>query len=117
VFSLAALEEDLKKAYRSVTDGKFGDALTRFTAILHTIPLMVVDTRKEVDDVKELLAIAKWAPPSVGSLSDSGSVYFWGAADGPDSALWARHNPPAFSWCFHCRSMSQDAGTRCRELA
>ncbi len=63
VFSLAGLEEDLKRAYRSVTEGKFGDALGRFTAILHTIPLLVVPTRKQVDDVKELLAIAKCAPP------------------------------------------------------
>ena len=30
-----------------------------FTALLHTIPLLVVDTRKEVDDVKELISIAK----------------------------------------------------------
>ena len=61
VFSLTQLEESLKKAYRAVTEGKFGDGLTRFTALLHTIPLLVVDTRKEVDDVKELISIAKCA--------------------------------------------------------
>ena len=65
MFSLTQLEESLKKAYRAVTEGKFGDGLTRFTALLHTIPLLVVDTRKEVDDVKELISIAKCAlaPP------------------------------------------------------
>ncbi len=62
MFSLTQLEESLKKAYRAVTEGKFGDGLTRFTALLHTIPLLVVDTRKEVDDVKELISIAKCAP-------------------------------------------------------
>ena len=62
VYSLAQLEESLKRAYRAVTEGKFGDGLTKFLALLHTIPLLVVDTRKEVDDVKELIAIAKCAP-------------------------------------------------------
>ena len=61
MYSLTQLEESLKKAYRAVTEGKFGDGLTRFTALLHTIPLLVVDTRKEVDDVKELISIAKCA--------------------------------------------------------
>lgn len=59
VYSLVGLEEGLKKAYRSVTEGKFGDALGRFNGLLHLIPLLVVDTRKEVDDVKELISIAK----------------------------------------------------------
>lgn len=59
VYNLSGLEEMLKKAYRSVTEGKFNDALSRFNALLHIIPLLVVDTRREVDDVKELLCIAK----------------------------------------------------------
>jgi coatomer subunit alpha len=61
VYNLTGLEELLKKGYRSVTEGKFNDALSRFNAILHIIPLLVVDTRREVDDVKELLGIAKCA--------------------------------------------------------
>lgn len=76
-FSLTSLEEDLKKAYRSVTDGKFGDALTRFTSILHMVPLLVVDTRKEVDDVKELLAITKWVPLDTEQLAHSGLIGAW----------------------------------------
>jgi len=59
VYTLAQLEEQLKKAYRTVTEGKFGEALRAFNAILHVIPLVVVDTRKEVDEVKELLSIAR----------------------------------------------------------
>lgn len=61
MYSLVGLEEGLKKAYRSVTEGKFSDALGRFNGLLHLVPLLVVDTRKEVDDVKELLSIAKCA--------------------------------------------------------
>jgi Coatomer (COPI) alpha subunit C-terminus len=61
VYNLTGLEDLLKKGYRSVTEGKFNDALSRFNAILHIIPLLVVDTRREVDDVKELLGIAKCA--------------------------------------------------------
>ena len=30
-----------------------------FTRMLHVIPLTIVESRKEVDDVKELLAICK----------------------------------------------------------
>eukprot|EP00955_Chlamydomonas_euryale_P055556 356142-Chlamydomonas_euryale.AAC.3 len=39
-------------AYKLVTEGKFTDALKAFTRMLHVIPLTVVATRKEVDDVK-----------------------------------------------------------------
>ncbi len=57
--TLPAQEESLVKAYRLVTEGKFADALTAFDDILHSIPLLVVDSRKEADEVKELLAIAR----------------------------------------------------------
>lgn len=59
LFSLEGLEESLKQAYKLVTDGKFSDALKLFTRIFHIIPLLVVETRKEVDEVKELLSICK----------------------------------------------------------
>jgi coatomer protein complex subunit alpha (xenin) len=58
-FKLPQLEEKLKVAYKTTTEGKFTEALKLFTVILHTIPLVIVETRKEVDDVKELLSIAK----------------------------------------------------------
>ncbi|EFN59251.1 hypothetical protein CHLNCDRAFT_137537 [Chlorella variabilis] len=50
VYSLGQLEEQLKKAYRTVTEGKFSEALRLFNAILHVIPLLVVGSRKEADE-------------------------------------------------------------------
>lgn len=45
--------------YRLFKDGKFGDAHKAVRQILHSIPLLVVETRREVDEVKELLTIAR----------------------------------------------------------
>ncbi|KAJ0961936.1 hypothetical protein J5N97_029764 [Dioscorea zingiberensis] len=59
VFKLSQLDEKLKTAYRTTTEGKFPDALRQFLNILHTIPLIVVDSRREVDEVKELIEIAR----------------------------------------------------------
>ncbi|CAI5484716.1 unnamed protein product [Closterium sp. Yama58-4] len=58
-FRLSALDEKLNAAYKMTTEGKFTDALRLFLGILQTIPLLVVETRKEVDEVKELLGISK----------------------------------------------------------
>lgn len=41
----------MKAAYKLVTEGKFSDALKVFVRMLQIVPLMVVDTRKEVDEV------------------------------------------------------------------
>lgn len=57
--SLSALEEQLKAAYKLTTGGKFPEALKQFTSILHAVPLLVVESRKEVDDVKELATVAR----------------------------------------------------------
>jgi coatomer protein complex subunit alpha (xenin) len=57
--TLTGLEDQLKAAYKLTTEGKFSDALKVFTGILHAIPLLVVETRKEVDEVKELLGVAR----------------------------------------------------------
>lgn len=59
VFTFPQLEEKLKMGYRSTTAGKFPDALRTFLGILHTIPLVVVESRREVDEVKELIIIVK----------------------------------------------------------
>ncbi|XP_062098492.1 coatomer subunit alpha-1-like [Humulus lupulus] len=59
VFKLSQLDEKLKDAYRATTNGKFQEALRLFLSILHTIPLIVVDSRREVDEVKELIIIVK----------------------------------------------------------
>ncbi|TYI37735.1 hypothetical protein ES332_A03G234300v1 [Gossypium tomentosum] len=59
VFNFSQLDEKLKAGYKATTDGKFTEALRLFLSILHTIPLIVVESRREVDEVKELIIIAK----------------------------------------------------------
>lgn len=59
IYSLGVLEERLKAMYRSVTEGKFSEALRLVNQILHIIPLTVVDSRREVDELKELISIAR----------------------------------------------------------
>ncbi|KAG1362151.1 coatomer subunit alpha-1 [Cocos nucifera] len=58
-FKFSQMDEKLKAAYRVTTEGKFPEALRQFLGILHTIPLLVVDSRREVDEVKELIQIAR----------------------------------------------------------
>ncbi|KAL0351810.1 UNVERIFIED_CONTAM: Coatomer subunit alpha-1 [Sesamum calycinum] len=59
VISIAVEREKLKAGYKATTAGKFSEALRHFLSILHTIPLIVVETRREVDEVKELVVIVK----------------------------------------------------------
>ncbi|XP_021862452.1 coatomer subunit alpha-2-like [Spinacia oleracea] len=59
IFSFSQLEEKLRAGYKLTTSGKLSDALRTFTTILHTIPLIVVESRREVDEVKELITIVK----------------------------------------------------------
>jgi coatomer protein complex subunit alpha (xenin) len=59
IYTLPLLEEKLKLGYKVTTEGKFTEALKIFLGILHMIPLVVVDNRKEVDEVKELVGICK----------------------------------------------------------
>ncbi|MCL7026877.1 hypothetical protein MKW94_020983 [Papaver nudicaule] len=59
VLKFSQLHEKLNAAYKLTTNGKFSDALHLFLGILHSIPLIVVDSRREVDEVKELIIIAK----------------------------------------------------------
>ncbi|XP_058098700.1 coatomer subunit alpha-1-like isoform X2 [Magnolia sinica] len=59
IYQFYQLDEKLKTAYKATTEGKFGDALKLFLNILHTIPLIVVGSRRDVDEVKELISIAK----------------------------------------------------------
>ncbi|ONK75322.1 uncharacterized protein A4U43_C03F15640 [Asparagus officinalis] len=59
VLKFSQMEDKLKAAYKFTTEGKFPDALRLFLSILHSIPLIVVDSRREVDEVKELIEIAK----------------------------------------------------------
>jgi len=59
VVSMGNMEDTLKRAYKLTTEGKFTEALKLFQSLLLMIPLVVVETRKEVEDVKELQAIAR----------------------------------------------------------
>ncbi|KAL6649011.1 hypothetical protein ACP70R_013235 [Stipagrostis hirtigluma subsp. patula] len=59
VFSFSQMDDKLKAAYKATTEGKFPEALRQFLNILHTIPLLVVDSRREVDEVKELIEIVR----------------------------------------------------------
>ncbi|EPS65879.1 hypothetical protein M569_08896 [Genlisea aurea] len=59
VFDFSQLEEKLRAGYKSTTSGKFSEALRHFVSILHTIPLIVVESRREVDEVKELIVVAR----------------------------------------------------------
>ncbi|EFJ08647.1 hypothetical protein SELMODRAFT_447957 [Selaginella moellendorffii] len=59
IYKLSQLEDRAKQAYKLTTEGKFTEALRLFLAILHTVPVIVVDSRKEVDDVKDLIGKSK----------------------------------------------------------
>lgn len=59
VLRFPQLEEKLKLAYKATTEGKFAEALRLFLAILHAAPLIVVEQRREVDEVKELIDIVR----------------------------------------------------------
>ncbi|QHN78640.1 Coatomer subunit [Arachis hypogaea] len=58
-FKFSQLDEKLRAGYKLTTAGKFTEALRTFVNILHTIPLVVVESRREVDEVKELIIIVK----------------------------------------------------------
>lgn len=53
------MQSALKDAYKLFTGGKFVDALAAFQAMLEMIPLTVAETRRQADDVKELLSICR----------------------------------------------------------
>jgi coatomer protein complex subunit alpha (xenin) len=59
VFDFSQLEAKLKSGYKATTAGKLSEALRVFLSILQTIPLVVVESRREVDEVKELVIIVK----------------------------------------------------------
>nr|GEX82772.1 coatomer subunit alpha-1 [Tanacetum cinerariifolium] len=59
VFKFSQLDEKLRTGYKATTAGRFAEALRIFLNILHTIPLIVVESRREVDEVKELILIVK----------------------------------------------------------
>ena len=57
--SLPLLEERLKLAYKTTTEGKFSEALKLFQGIIHATCVLFVDSRREVDETRELVSIAR----------------------------------------------------------
>ena len=68
-YSLDGVSESLKKAYKLFTDGKFSAALQAFNQMLWTIPLVVVASRQEVDEVKELITICRYLDSTAENIS------------------------------------------------
>ena len=58
-FRFSLLDEKLRLTYRATIDEKISEALRLFLTILHTILVIVVDSIREVDEVKELIGIGK----------------------------------------------------------
>ncbi|KFK23046.1 hypothetical protein AALP_AAs62140U000300 [Arabis alpina] len=57
---LPELKEKLNAGYKATTTGKLTKALRIFHSILHTIPLVLVESRKEeVNEIKKLIIIVK----------------------------------------------------------
>lgn len=59
VYQLPALIENLQTCYQLTTGGKFSEAVDKFRAIILTVPLLVVDSKQDVAEAKQLLAICK----------------------------------------------------------
>jgi len=59
VTDLQSLIEKLKLGYKATTEGKFSEAHNHFLSILHAIPLLVVETKPDVNEVKELLGFCR----------------------------------------------------------
>ncbi|XP_010472129.2 PREDICTED: coatomer subunit alpha-2 [Camelina sativa] len=55
VFNFSQLQEKFNTGYRFTTAGKLTEALGVFLSILQTIPLVVVESREDVDCVNELI--------------------------------------------------------------
>ena len=53
------LREGVRMGYRYFEAGKFNDSKDTFLAVLHKIPLVVVDTRSEANEIKEMLDVCR----------------------------------------------------------
>lgn len=56
---LPVLVERLKIGYRATTEGKFSEALNHFLFIIHNLLLIVVDSKSESNEAKELLGLCR----------------------------------------------------------
>eukprot|EP00051_Salpingoeca_urceolata_P033954 m.22896 g.22896 ORF g.22896 m.22896 type:complete len:1318 (-) comp6997_c0_seq1:3-3956(-) len=81
VVTLEALARTrLQAAYQAFTSGKFSDVLAKMRSILHSIPLLVVNSRSELTEATQLLGICReyilgiLVETSRSDISKSGSV-------------------------------------------
>jgi coatomer protein complex subunit alpha (xenin) len=49
----------LQDSYKLVTAGKFDDAIAKFRRILLSVPLLIVDTKQQVQEAQQLISIAR----------------------------------------------------------
>lgn len=56
---ISYLVHRLQVSYQLTTSGKFGEACDRFRTILLSVPLLVVDTKQEIAEAQQLLAICR----------------------------------------------------------
>eukprot|EP01137_Pigoraptor_chileana_P028983 Opistho-2@13564 len=56
---LGELVSRLQAAYTATTGGKFAEAVTRFSNILSSIPLLVVDTKQDLTEALQLMSICR----------------------------------------------------------
>lgn len=54
---LSSLIAQLQVAYQATTNGKFSEALDKMHSILYSIPLLVVESKAEIAEAQQLLAI------------------------------------------------------------
>lgn len=59
LYKLSSLIDELQTCYQITTAGKFNDAVEKFRTLLLTVPLLVVDTKKDYTEAVELLRISK----------------------------------------------------------
>ncbi|XP_063689653.1 coatomer subunit alpha-like [Bolinopsis microptera] len=56
---LTELVEQLQVGYQLTTQGKFGDAAVKFHSILLSVPLLIVDTKEEMNEAIQLMGICR----------------------------------------------------------
>ena len=56
---LADLVSSLQDAYKLISVGKFQEAINKFRKIMLSVPLLVVDTKQQIQEAQQLVSIAK----------------------------------------------------------
>ena len=59
ILTLDSLISDLKQAYTATTNGKFKEALKIFSNIIHSIPLLVLQSKQQVTEANDLITLSK----------------------------------------------------------